>query len=466
VTESVSECETKADHEAGPAKAHRAKEHPMTGLAQSRTTLRWRQALAAGAAITAMALTGCAPGGATPDKGASDTITVGVEAGSPWETYYGKAAAEFTEETGVKVEFQSIPHANMRQQFLSDAVSGAGSYDVYTVDQPWLPEFAQKGYLVPLGNQLSEEDRADFLPHTLDTVTYDDEIYGLPFMVHNTVLYYRTDLLKAAGIDAPPTTWAEYREDAKKLTDPSTGVWGTIIPGKQDGEVATRIETFIKQSGGSIAKADGTPTIDTPEARQALDLMTAIQVEDQSSPPGLHDLTDIQGQFLEGKVAMAFVWPYLYSMASDPAQSKVADKFDIALSPGNPDQVSTTFSWGFGVNSASSNVDAATKWVTWSTSAKILEDLSRSQVTPVPRQSVTDALAADTSLSESQRKAFSVFSESVASSTTIPMTPVYTQYQEALAVAASSVMSNTQTADAALADAQKTAEAAFESMGG
>ncbi|MGR0218693.1 ABC transporter substrate-binding protein [Agromyces sp. ZXT2-6] len=444
-------------------RGHRARERMMV------STARWRgsvgkSAVALVAAATVVALGGCAPSGDGGDgnSGGDDQITVGVEAGSPWETFFKEQAVDFTAETGIEVEFQAIPHASMRQQFLSDAVAGAGSFDVFTIDQPWLPEFASKGYLVPLDDVVPEEEKADFLPHTLDTVTYDGTLYGLPYMVHNTVLYYRTDLFEEAGLTAPPTTWEEYREYAQILTDRDAGIWGTIIPGKQDGEVATRFQTFVKQTGSDIAMEDGTPTIDTPEALEAFDMMKAIQFEDESSPPGLHDITEIQGQFLEGKVAMVFQWPYMYGMTADPAQSKVVDQVGLALSPGNPDRVSTTFSWGFGVNAASANVDAATQWVQWATSTDVLTELSITQVSPVPRQSATEGVEGDTTLADEQREAIATFSESVATSTTIPMTPYYPQYQDAIAVAVSSVMSQNQDAAAALRDAQATADAAFE----
>jgi multiple sugar transport system substrate-binding protein len=418
--------------------------------------------------VLAVALTACAPGGGGSNEGSDEgdgSITIGVEAGSPWEAFYKEHAPEFTEETGVEVEILAVPHANMRQQFLSDAVSGEGAYDVYTVDQPWVPEFADKGYLVDVSDRLADEDREDFLPHTLDTDSYGGKLYGLPFMVHNLVLYYRTDLFAAAGIQSPPTTWEEYRDDARRLTDAASGTYGTIIPGKQDAEVTTRFESYIQQAGGDIADADGAPTVDTPEARAAFDLMTGVQFEDRSSPDGLHDLTDIQGQFLEGKLAMALVWPYLYSLAQDPAQSKVVGNVAIAPAPGNPDQVATTFSWGFGISSASKNQDAAWQWLQWSTSAKMLEQISRDQTVPTPRQSVVDALAADTSLTEAQRQTFQTFADSVAASTTMPMTPAYPQYQEALSVAISAVMSQGSDVDAALKTAQDAMEAAYEETG-
>jgi ABC-type glycerol-3-phosphate transport system substrate-binding protein len=445
--------------------AHRVREQTMKSEDRSRNVAR-RLTMAAVAASTVVAIAGCAPGGGNKNNGdggeGGGSITIGVEAGSPWETYYGEKAAEFTKETGIDVEFQSIPHANMRQQFLSDAVAGGGSFDVFTVDQPWLPEFAANGYLVPLDDVVTDEDRDDFLPHTLDTASYEGKLYGLPYMVHNTVLYYRTDLFEAAGLTKPPATWDEYREYAKILTDKDAGVWGTIIPGKQDGEVATRYESYLKQTGSDVAEADGNPTLDTEAGVEVFDMMSGIQFEDQSSPPGLHDITDIQGQFLEGKVAMVLQWPYMYGMTADESQSKVVGNVGLAPAPGNPDQVSTTFSWGFGVNAASDNIDAATKWVMWATSSDVLTDLSIKNASPVPRASSTEAVAADTTLDDAAHDAMAVFSDSVAASTTIPMTPLYSQYQDAVAIAVSAVMSQTQDAAAALKDAQATADAAFE----
>jgi ABC-type glycerol-3-phosphate transport system substrate-binding protein len=92
----------------------------------------------------------------------------------------------------------------------------------------------------------------------------------------------------------------------------------------------------------------------------------------------------------------------------------------------------------------------------------VLTELSVTQVSPVPRASATEAAASDPSLTQSQHDAIAIFSDSVAASTTIPMTPFYPQYQDAIAVAVSSVMSQNQDAAAALRDAQATADAAFE----
>ena len=61
-------------------------------------------------------------------RAAGGKITVGTEAGSPYDTFYKKHAAEFTKATGVEVAFNAIPHDNIRQQFVQDALAGAGGF--------------------------------------------------------------------------------------------------------------------------------------------------------------------------------------------------------------------------------------------------------------------------------------------------------------------------------------------------
>jgi multiple sugar transport system substrate-binding protein len=419
--------------------------------------------LLAGAVSAVLVLAGCSPSGGGAAQADSKSITVGIEAGSPQGEYFQKAGPEFTKATGIKVKFLAVPHDNMHQKFLTDAVSGTGAYDVLTVDEGWMPEFASKGYLTKLDDAVSAKDKSDFAASALQTGTYDGHLYSLPYLVHNLVTYYRTDLLKKAGIDTPPTTWAEYKADAKKLTDPKAGVYGTVVEGKQDAETYTHLLSMVQQAGGDVADASGKPTFDSNAVKSSLQYMQQVQLSDKSSPAGLNDLTTEQGEFLAGHVAMIQMWPYLYSMAKDPAQSKVAGKFAVAMPPGNPNQVATNFAWSFGVNSSSKNQTSAKKFVTWATSSAMLQKLSQAQDLPTPRKSAAAAIATDTSIDQADRDALGVFTKSVSASSTIPLVTAFPQYTTAMAVALSSVMSQSSSIDDAVTKAQQTMQSAYES---
>lgn len=427
----------------------------------SSARIRQRVAVAVAALVAAsLTLAGCSSGGSSSDS-STKSITVGIEAGSPQGAFYQKEGPLFTKKTGIKVKFLAVPHNDMHQKFLTDAVSGTGSYDVFTVDEGWMPEFASKGYLSKIS--LSSTDKSDFQASALATGTYKKSVYSLPYLVHNLVLYYRTDLLQQAGISSPPTTWDQYATDAQKLTNPSTGVYGTVIEGAQDAETYTHLMSMVQQAGGDIAAKNGAPTFTSPAVKSAFEFMQKVQLSDKSSPSGLNDLTTEQGEFLNGHIAMIMMWPYLYSMAKDPSQSKVVGKFAVAMPPGNPHQVSTNFSWGFGVNASSKNQSAAMQFVKWATSSAELKKLGEQQDLPAPRKSAMKAIAADSSLSTADRQALAVFSKSVAASSTIPLVPAFAQYTTAMAVAISGVMSGSASIDQAMQKAQESMKSAYAS---
>jgi ABC-type glycerol-3-phosphate transport system substrate-binding protein len=397
--------------------------------------------------------------GATPlrhAKAASGKIVVGTEAGSPYDTFYRNHAAEFTAATGVEVEFNAIPHDSIRQQFVQDALSGAGGFDVYIADQVWLPEFYEKGFIADISGSLTDADRSDFSKTALETVTYKGAVVALPIMVHNCAMYYRTDLLDAAGLSGVPTSWDEYRQYAKATT--KDGVWGTMILSKQGIEAATRLNSFYQQAGSDIVDAAGNATIDTDAGRAALEFMTEVVFTDKAAPEGVLELPDMQGAWLEGKLALAPVWPYLYSLSKEP----LGDRFAIGTAPGLKKPGGTVYSWGFAAATGSKNPEAAAEWVKWSTSTDQLYNFGKEWLNPVPRASAIDKIKADTSIADSDKAAIEAFAASAAAGTSMPMIPQYSQLLDILGIMQSGVMSKAMSIDDALKDGQARADAAMK----
>lgn len=385
---------------------------------------------------------------------AGGKIVVGTEAGSPYDTFYKKHAAEFTKATGVDVEFNAIPHDSIRQTFVQDAVSGAGGFDVYIADQVWLPEFYEKGFIADISGELSEADKADFSKTSIETVSYNGAVVALPIMVHNCAMYYRTDLLKAAGLSGPPTSWDEYLAFAKAMT--RDGAWGTMILSKQGIEAATRLNSFYQQAGADIV-ADGKATIDTDAGHAALEFMTQMVFEEKAAPEGVLELPDMQGAWLDGKLALAPVWPYLYSLSKEP----LGDKFAIGTAPGLKRPAGTVYSWGFAAAAGSKNPDAAAAWVKWATNTEQLYNFGKEWLNPVPRKSAIEKVNADPDISDGDKAAIGAFAASAAAGTSMPMIPQYSQLLDVLGVVQSSVMSKAASIDDALKDGQRRADEAM-----
>lgn len=378
--------------------------------------------------------------GITLAKVSNKTITVGAEAGGPYTEFYKEKSKEFTKKTGIQVQFIEVPHENMHERFITEAMAGSGAIDIYQADQPWISEFASKNFLEPLTKRIDRNTINDYLPAALETVKYKNTTYALPYLVHTPILYYRADLFKKAGLKSPPKDWTEFRKYAKLLTNTKEGIYGTVIEGKQHPEPVTHFLDRILQFGGNILDKKGNVIFNSQGVVNTLKFMLALQYEDKSSPPGAvgYDCTDVHTLFLQGKVAMAINWPYMYSMAKDPNQSKVVGKFDVAMQPG---KTSAIWSWGYAIASSSKKKDLAWEFIKWAISPDVLKDLGKKFVNPVPRKSVINAIKNDKNITPSDKKAISVMSESVARGVCVANFPQFPAVQDILSKSVSKVMS-------------------------
>lgn len=387
-------------------------------------------------------------------------INVGVEAGGPAPEFYKSIISEFTDKTGIKVNIMDVPGQNMHDRYVTESIGHTGGFDVFNMDQPWIPEFAEKGFLEPITNKIDKADMDDFFPSAIDTVTYKGEIYALPYLVQTPIVYYRKDLFEKAGFTEPAKTPEEWKTYAKKLTDPASGIFGTIIEGQQSPEPATQFTDMILQHGGKLLDENNKVLFDSPEVINAFKYALSIQHEDKSSPPGAvgYNNGDVLNMFLQGKVAMVRNWPYMYSMAKDPAQSKVADKFGVAVQPGT----SAVWSWSFGISSDSKNKDAAYEFIKWASSSDVIARFNKKVLNPAPRKSVLENIKADTTLAPDDVNVLTVMTNAVDQGQSVMLNPSYDSFRNRLAVSLSKIMTQQATPEeevkAAAVELQKIAD--------
>jgi multiple sugar transport system substrate-binding protein len=126
----------------------------------------------------------------------------------------GEVVAELVPEferqhPGRHVEVQRVPWSAAHEKLLTAWVGGAMP-DVVQVGNTWIPELVVLGALEPLDARLAASrviDRADYFPGTLEPNVVDGTTWGVPWYVDTRLLFYRRDLLTAAGYPDPPPTW-------------------------------------------------------------------------------------------------------------------------------------------------------------------------------------------------------------------------------------------------------------------
>lgn len=126
---------------------------------------------------------------------------------------------------GIRVDVQQIPWTAAHEKLLTAHV-GDALPDVAQMGNTWIPEFHTVGALEDLTPWIARSrvvDERDYFPGIWETYRIGDAIYGVPWYVDTRVLFYRTDLLAAAGFDRPPQTWSEWVEVCRRLKATAAG---------------------------------------------------------------------------------------------------------------------------------------------------------------------------------------------------------------------------------------------------
>jgi multiple sugar transport system substrate-binding protein len=136
------------------------------------------------------------------------------------------------ENPGIHVVLQQLPLTAAHQKLLT-AFAGDSTPDMTQLGNTWLPELAALGALEPLHTRVARSAIIrpdDYFPNIWATNLYEGVLYGVPWYVDTRLLFYRTDLLAAAGFRAPPRDWHEWRQMLAALSHPERGVYGILLP--------------------------------------------------------------------------------------------------------------------------------------------------------------------------------------------------------------------------------------------
>ena len=118
----------------------------------------------------------------------------------------------------IQLNYTTYPYNEMREKLLS-AAENQTEIDLITLDQIWLGEFAEKGFLTNLTNYTKSWERQnDWYEESWDGGAYNDTIYAIWAWTDIRGLWYWKDMLDKAGVDPNSLrTWDGYTESAKKL---------------------------------------------------------------------------------------------------------------------------------------------------------------------------------------------------------------------------------------------------------
>jgi len=331
-------------------------------------------ALAAAGILAVGTLAACAPGGDTGGGGEGEgggTVRVTL-ANHVWTDIIKSKIPEFEKETGIKVELTQLGEDQLSDQYNVKLNAGTDELDVMMY-RP-LQEgklFAQNGYMADLSAMVEEDaewDWSDFQSGPVETTTYEGAVVGVPLITESQVLYYRTDLLEAAGLEVP-STLEELATAAKTISEANPGVAGFVARTARSAAV-TQFSSFLYSFGGDFMD-DGEASVDTPEAVEAYEYYGGLlhnygpaNVSTDMSWP------EAAAIFAQGQAAFYTDASSLYQNLALEENSTVYDKLGYAAFPAGPagSKPYAIPSWGLAINEGSGNQENAWEFIKWATS--------------------------------------------------------------------------------------------------
>jgi len=126
-------------------------------------------------------------------------------------------AEEWAKKTNNSVEYIGRPAdaTSTLQLYLQFWGSKSGDVDVYMVDVIWQGIVAP--HAVDLKKYVKDDEIKEFFPRSIENNTVNGRLVSIPWFIDAGLLYYRTDLLEKYGYKAPPKTWEELAEMARRF---------------------------------------------------------------------------------------------------------------------------------------------------------------------------------------------------------------------------------------------------------
>src|SRR5258707_13404226 len=184
-----------------------------------------------------------------------------------------------------------------------------------------------------------------------DKINPSGKVLSVPWVSDVRILYYRTEILSAAGISSPPTSWSALHDYATILAKRGKGKYGYYIP---QWDSALPIE-FTWDAGGDVVDSSGKVNFDSPQFRAAADFYISFYKD--HLVPTASDFDQTQG-FISGNAPMLISGPYLAAGITGAAP-QLNGKWGVSMLPRDVNNTSLFAGSNMGIWKASNHVQAS-----------------------------------------------------------------------------------------------------------
>ena len=288
------------------------------------------------------------------------------------ESYRAIGDSFMADNPGIEITFEFFPYDQFESKVQTSLISKEGGADMYEMWGGWGVDFASTGALAAMPDDMAADVIDQVYPSTIGALMYEGKLYGLPleFNIENGAMLVNTQILKDNNVTVP-TTWDELVSAGTKLTKVEDGL---MVQKGFDfvnwDSVPYMFLSMILSTGGEYMDANGKFTLQTPEAKAALqelyDMVVVDKVTDLEGLVGGGDLEGFQ-QLFAGRNAIVPRGPWVISEGVVSFGLEYGVDFDYVAMPwfGDKAAFAAETGWALSVNGNSPQQEAAYKFLNY-----------------------------------------------------------------------------------------------------
>ena len=203
---------------------------------------------------------------------------------------------------GIKLNLEVVSWNDL-YTVVSTRISNNNAPDILNIDV--FADYANEGLLMPVSDYCPEELFKDFFPSFIDQSVIDGTCWAVPDLASARALFYNVDLLKEAGVEKAPETWAELEDASQAIIDAYGGdvyPWGIDMT-TDEGQAAFAYYTWGNKGG--FVDDNGEWALNSDANVEAIEYAIGLVNKGFTNPnPATQTRYDLQDMFAAGKLAM------------------------------------------------------------------------------------------------------------------------------------------------------------------
>ncbi|MHA6804182.1 ABC transporter substrate-binding protein [Salinifilum ghardaiensis] len=330
-------------------------------------------------AVGVLLVSGCAGAGELGTD--RRTLTVAIVSNPQMKDAIALSDQFERENPGISLKFVELPENQARAKITASTATQGGEFDIVMISNYEAEQWAANGWLRNLQPHIRSSpgyDPGDFIPSIRESLSYEGSMYAVPFYGESSLLSYRKDLFREAGLRMPENpTWGQVARMAAQLDDPERGIAGICLRGKPGwGENLAPFTSIAHAFGARWFDEDWNARLTSSNFRRAahfyVDLVRAHGEVGASSA----GFSECGNRYTQGNAAMWYDATAMAGTNEDPGSSNVVGKSGYVTAPvAETPRTGWLYTWALAIPKSTENPGAAWKLMRWMTNKEFVREV-------------------------------------------------------------------------------------------